>query len=213
MRAVKQIYLITPVVLLMACTSTYYKAMEGFGVEKRDILVDRVEEARDAQDGAAEQFASALDQFRSIVQVDGGDLEKTYDRLNREFESSQAQANAVSARIDSVQKVAEDLFEEWEDELDEYANAKLRSNSAALLRDTKSRYAQLMSAMRRAESSMPPVLEAFQDQVLVLKHNLNAMAIGALRSELDNIERDTARLIAEMKKAISEANEFISSMQ
>ena len=200
-------------VFLAGCSSTYYKAMEGVGFEKRDILVDRVEEARDAQDDAAEQFASALDQFRSVVAVDGGDLEKVYDRLSREYERSEARAEEVSERIDSIEDVAGDLFEEWEEELDQYSSATLRSDSASLLRDTRTRYKQLMSAMRRAEKAMPPVLTAFQDQVLVLKHNLNARAIGTLRNELGNIERDTASLIAEMQKAIDEANTFISSMK
>jgi hypothetical protein len=198
---------------LVGCSSTYYKAMEGIGIEMRDILVDRVEDARDAQDDAAEQFASALDQFRSVVAIDGGDLEKVYDKLNREYERSQARAGEVSERIDSIGSVAEDLFEEWEEELGRYSSASLRSDSAALLRDTKSRYRQLMAAMRRAEAAMPPVLEAFEDQVLVLKHNLNARAIGSLRKELGNIERDTASLIAEMQKAIDEANVFIASME
>ena len=199
--------------VLSACSSTYYKAMEGIGFEKRDILVDRVEDARDAQDDAAEQFADALEQFRSVVAVDGGDLEKVYDKLNGEFERSQARAQEVTDRIDSIGSVAEDLFEEWEDELEQYSSASLRRDSAAMLRDTKTRYSQLMSAMRRAESAMPPVLTAFQDQVLVLKHNLNARAIGSLRNELGNIERDTASLIAEMQKAIDEANTFIASME
>jgi hypothetical protein len=203
------------VALFMAagCSSTYYKAMEGVGIEKRDILVDRVEDARDAQDDAAEQFASALDRFRSVVEVDGGDLEKIYDRLSSEFERSQARADEVTDRIGSIGSVAEDLFEEWEEELEQYSSASLRSESAAMLRDTRSRYRQLMAAMRRAEAAMPPVLEAFEDQVLVLKHNLNARAIGSLRNELGNIERDTASLIAEMQKAIAEANAFITSMQ
>ena len=208
--------LIAPVLaglLLAGCASTYYKALEGIGIEKRDILVDRVEEARDAQDDAAEQFASALDQFRSTVEFDGGELEKVYDKLNAEFERSQSRAAEVSERIDSIGSVAEDLFEEWEGELDQYSSAKLRRESATLLRDTRSRYAQLMAAMRRAESAMPPVLEALEDQVLVLKHNLNARAIGSLRGELGNIERDTDRLIGEMQKAIAEANAFIASME
>ena len=198
---------------LAACSGTYYRAMEGLGIEKRDILVDRVEDARDAQDEAAEQFASALDQFRSIVAVDGGELEKMYDRLSGEYERSVARAAEVTQRIDSVESVAEDLFDEWEEELEEYASASLRADSAALLRDTRGRYRQLMGAMRKAESSMPPVLEAFQDQVLVLKHNLNARAIGALRNELGDIERDTAQLIHEMQGAIAEANAFIASMK
>ncbi|MBT8048505.1 MAG: DUF2959 domain-containing protein [Xanthomonadales bacterium] len=204
--------LILPLLLMAGCSSTYYKTMEGFGIEKRDILVDRVEEARDAQDDASEQFADALEQFRSVVAFDGGDLEEVYDRLNAEFERSQAEAEQVSDRVDAVESVAEDLFKEWQKELDEYTRADLRRNSESLLRDTRGRYQQMMKAMRRAEDSMEPVLEAFQDQVLVLKHNLNAQAIGSLRNELGSIERDTARLISEMQKAIAEADSFIQSM-
>ena len=199
--------------VLGGCSSAYYKTMESFGVEKRDILVDRVEEARDAQDSASEQFASALEQFRATVNFDGGDLEEIYDRLNSEFESSSAEAEDVSERIDAVENVAEDLFKEWEQELEQYSRADMRNNSAGLLKDTRTRYGKLMKSMRRAESSMEPVLEAFHDQVLFLKHNLNARAIGALRSELDSIERDTANLITQMQKAIAEANVFIDSMK
>ena len=54
---------------------------------------------------------------------------------------------------------------------------------------------------------------AFQDQVLYLKHNLNARAIGSLRNELADIERDTDRLVREMQKAIAEADTFIQSMK
>jgi hypothetical protein len=198
---------------LAACSSTYYSAMEKVGIEKRDILVDRVEEARDAQEDAGEQFASALDQFRATVNFDGGDLEEVYDRLNGEYEDSVAEAENVSDRIDSVESVSEDLFEEWQEELAEYSNAEMRRNSESMMRETRSRFRQMMAAMRRAEKSMAPVLESFQDQVLYLKHNLNARAIGALRNELDSIERDTARLIADMEKAIAEADAFIQSME
>lgn len=198
---------------LVACSSAYYGAMEKIGIEKRDILVDRVEDARDAQDDASEQFASALDQFRSVVEVDGGDLEDIYDRLNSEYRRSVSEAEEVSERIEEVERVAGDLFEEWEGELEEFSSTQMRRNSALLLADTRKRYSKLMAAMHRAESTMGPVLEAFQDQVLVLKHNLNARAIGALRNELGSIEQDTARLIAEMQKAITEADAFIRSMK
>jgi hypothetical protein len=205
--------LVFMLVILGACSSAYYKTMEGLGIEKRDILVDRVEDARDSQDSASEQFASALDQFRSVVNFDGGDLKEIYDRLNSEYESSLAEAEEVSERIEAVQDVAEDLFNEWEKELEQYSRADMRRNSASLLNDTRKRYKQLMTTMQRAERSMEPVLEAFHDQVLYLKHNLNARAIGALRNELDSIERDTANLIKQMQKAIAEANAFIDSME
>lgn len=199
--------------ILAGCSSAYYKTLEGFGIEKRQILVDRVESARDAQDDASEQFASALEQFRAAVDFDGGDLEKIYDRLNAEYERSVAEADQVADRIDAVATVAEDLFEEWDDELDNYSRDDLRRDSERLLNQTRSRYEQLMRSMRRAESTMEPVLDAFQDNVLVLKHNLNARAIGSLRSELVSIERDTERLIAAMNESIAEANAFIESMR
>lgn len=212
----KSIYLAGSVLvlaLLGGCSSAYYKTMESFGVEKRDILVDRVEEARDAQDSASEQFASALEQFRATVNFDGGNLEKIYDRLNTEYESSVSEAQDVSDRIDAVEHVATDLFKEWDQELEQYSRKDLRNSSARLLKDTRTRYGKLMTSMRRAETSMQPVLDAFHDQVLYLKHNLNARAIGALRNELDTIERDTARLITQMQKAIADANAFIDSME
>jgi hypothetical protein len=204
--------ILTAAAALSSCSAAYYRAMETFGVEKRDILVDRVEAARDAQNDAKEQFSSALEQYRSVVSFDGGDLEEAYDRINAAYERSESRAQNVTNRIDAVERVAEDLFDEWEDELDEYSDAGLRRRSERLLGDTRGQYQQVVSAMRRAESAMFPVLTLFQDQVLVLRHNLNARAIGALENELESIERATAALIDEMERAIAEASEFIDSM-
>lgn len=189
-----------------------YSALESLGIEKRDMLVERVGDARDAQQLAKEQFTSALDQFKSVVDVEGGDLERTYDRLNNEYERSQSRAQAVSERIGAVEQVAGDLFNEWEEELDDYSSASLRSDSQRLLNDTQRRYTTLIKTMRRAESSMNPVLEIFQDQVLALKHNLNAQAIGSLRKELASIEQQTSSLVRDMERSIAEANEFIATM-
>ncbi len=190
-----------------------YNALEKVGIEKRDVLVNRVGDARDSQAEAKEQFASALDQFRSVVKTEGGELEETYDRLNAEYERSRAGAEEVGQRIRAVEQVADDLFVEWEKELDEYSNASLRRDSQRLLNDTRTRYAALLKAMQRAERSMNPVLEVFQDQVLTLKHNLNAQAIGSLRRELGSMEKQTAALIRDMERAIAEANQFISAME
>ena len=199
--------------MLTGCQTAQYRALEAVGIEKRDILADRVEDARDAQDDAKEQFVSALDQFRATVEFDGGDLEKIYDRLNRQYELSVDRGGEVSSRIDSIEDVAEDLFEEWEDELDQYQSASLRATSRDLLRDTQSRYERMIRSMRKAEQTMPPVLEAFEDQVLFLKHNLNSRAVSALRNELADIEDETDALIAAMEASIAEANQFIDSLE
>ena len=195
-----------------ACQSAYYGAMERFGVEKRDILVERVDDVRDEQGETRTEFADALEQFRSVVTIDGGELEEKYDRLNRANNRINAQANDLRGRIKDVDNVAKALFREWEKELDDYSDASLRRTSAEQLRVTEARYADLLDSMNRAAARMDPVLEIFDDQVLFLKHNLNARAISSLETERDEIEMRVNRLIREMDAAIAEADAFIATM-
>jgi hypothetical protein len=66
--------------------------------------------------------------------------------------------------------------------------------------------------MKAAEAKMDPVLAAFKDQVLFLKHNLNARAIASLQDTVGRVESDVQRLVAEMEASINEANTFIQQM-
>ncbi len=198
---------------LCACSTAYYNTMEKFGVHKRNIMIDRVEEARDAQQDGQEQFESALAQFKSVVSVDGGELEKTYNTLNREYEDSVDSAEEIRERIDSVESVAEDLFDEWEDELDRYSSDTLRRDSERKLESTRQQYSQLIGLMRDSEARLDPVLQAMEDQVLFLKHNLNTQAIASLREEAVRIDDDVGQLIAALKQSIAEADSFIQTMR
>ncbi|MBC8413276.1 MAG: DUF2959 domain-containing protein [Nitrospira sp.] len=197
---------------MTGCQTAYYKTMEKVGYHKRDIMVDRVEKARDTQEEAKEQFKSALERFSSVLNVKGGDLEAKYKTLNAEFEASEKKAEKVKDRIDSVEDVSEALFAEWEEELKQYSSASLRNNSEKKLNATRKQYKKLITAMKKAEKKIEPVLSAFRDQVLFLKHNLNAQAISSLQSELVSVESDVALLIKEMEKSISEADSFIKTI-
>ncbi|QYM78999.1 DUF2959 domain-containing protein [Horticoccus luteus] len=195
------------------CSSTYYNAMEKFGFAKRDILVDRVDATRDAQAKAKEQFSSALEHFIAVTHADGGDLQRKYDDLNREYIRSEDRAKDVRNRIAAVDDVADALFSEWKSELKEYSNASLRSQSQRQLDETRRRYEELMRLMRRAADRMDPVLATFHDQVLFLKHNLNARAIASLDTTRSTLEADVTRLIADMEASIREAETFIQSLK
>ncbi|MEZ0218590.1 MAG: DUF2959 domain-containing protein [Rariglobus sp.] len=200
-------------VLATGCSSTYYNTLEKFGYAKRDLLVDRVEKAQDAQGEAKEQFASALEKFLAVTKTDGGDLQKKYDALNSEFKRSEARAKEVHERIDAVESVAEALFTEWTQELKQYSNPSLRSESQRQLDVTRRNYENVLRLMRRAADRMDPVLATFRDQVLFLKHNLNARALASLDSTQRTLEADISRLIADMETSIREAESFIKSLQ
>lgn len=198
---------------LMACQSAYYSAMESVGMHKRDILTSRIEGVRDAQVDAKEQFRDALDRFSQELGYNGGELQSVYENLRDAYEDSQQEADNVSRRIDEVEDVAEALFAEWEDELEQYSSASLRRETQSQLRDTRKQYKNMLVTMRSAESKMAPVLRTFNDQVLYLKHNLNARAIGSLKTEFGGLRRDINTLIARMEESIAESDKFIKNLK
>lgn len=191
----------------------YYDGLEKIGIPKRDVMVYRVEKARDTQEETKEQFKSALHQFTAVTNFKGGDLEAIYNELNDEYEASVSMAEEVNGRIADIEDVSEALFSEWEQEITQYSNASLKRNSQKKLNDTKTHYRQLISSMKTAEAKIAPILRVFNDQVMYLKHNLNARAITSLKGELGAIKSDVSSLIQSMEKSINEANAFINTME
>jgi len=198
---------------LSACDSLYYKAMKKVGFEKRDILVKRVKEARESQVKAQAELKTALERLKEIVDVQGGDLEKTYERLNKELERSEDRARDVRDRVDAVRDVSRDLFKEWQNELGKYSDRTLRAESERELRDTRRRTEALVARMEQVEKKIDPVLKPLRDRVLFLKHNLNARALGALTKELAAVSHDVDALIADMQQSITEADAYLKSME
>ncbi len=213
-RRIRSFLLLMAIALLSSgCASAYYGAWEKLGKDKRDLLVDRVMGAKESQEEAQEDFRDALDVFRELVRVDAGELEEMYDRMEAAYERSVDRADEVRDRIDDVESVSEDLFSEWEDELDDYNDPALRRESRSGLRDARSEFADLLRAMRRAEASMDPPLRRFSDQVLFLKHNLNARAVASLEMERQAITSDVEALVQQMERSIAVAEAFVRSMR
>jgi len=205
-------FLLILVLAVAGCQSMYYATMEKFGVEKRDLLKSAVKEARDSQDEAATEFKDALTRLREMYAVNGGALESNYDKLKGEYESADKSAEAVRKRIKEMDQIANDLFAEWEKEIAQFTNETYASNSRRQLNETRTKYQQLSTSLKSAEASMAPVLGQLKEQVLYLKHNLNAAAIGSLRGEAANIQTEITRLLDQMNNSIKQADEFIKTL-
>ncbi len=210
---VKHVILAAVLVTMTGCSSMYYSMADQMGRSKRDIMVSRVESVKKDQEKATENFQTTLEKFTEIVNVQGGDLEKKYNTLKGEYDDCKSRADAVTNRIKSIEDVSGALFSEWEGELDQYSNPDLRRASERQLIDTRKKYDTFVTVLHRAESRMQPVLAAFNDQVLFMKHNLNAQAIASIQGEVDSMEGDVQALIVEMNSAIAEANVFLEQMR
>lgn len=192
--------------------NVYYSARESIGDHKRTIVVSQVEQACVSLQDTRDEFEDALERFKSLVNVSETTLDHKYNLLNRQYQFCRAKSEAVSDRIRAIEDVSDALFIEWERELDEYTNRSLRNQSKQQLKAARQNYTRLIKSMRRAEAKIQPVLLAFKDQVLYLKHNLNAQAIAALRHEFIEIGIDISQLIYAMEQTIAEANQFVSTL-
>ncbi|WP_297324482.1 DUF2959 domain-containing protein [Nitrosomonas sp.] len=213
MNTLSRLFILSIVLMLTACTTMYLEGLEKIGIPKRDVMVSRVEKARDTQEETKEQFKSALEQFTAATNFSGGDLEATYKRLNDAYEASVSKADEVKTRIADIESVSEALFTEWKTEITQYSNASMKQSSQKKLDSTQAHYRQLIASMKQAEAKIEPILTVFHDQVMFLKHNLNARAIASLKGELGTIKSDVSALVASMEKSINEANAFISTME
>jgi chromosome segregation ATPase len=197
---------------LSGCQTAYYSAMEKVGYHKRDILAGRVKTARDSQEEAKKEIVSALEEFGKVVNYRGGEIEEQYNRMNAKLADAETAAEAVRTRIKDVENVGEALFDEWKSELSQYSSAELRTKSERQLRATRGRYDTMVAAMKRAESRLEPALRPMRDQVLYLKHNLNARAIAGIKGEVSKVDAQVNQLVAELNRAIAEADTFIRQM-
>lgn len=204
--------MLVSVLALTSCKNTYYAAYEKFGVYKRDLLKKRVVAARDSQKDAQQEFKDALTRLKEMTNFEGGELEKHYRQLQSEYDRAAERVQTVHKRVAAVQSVAADLFAEWEKENREITTASLRATSQQQLADTRRRYAAMQAALKKAESTMDPVLQKLHDYVLALKHSLNAQAIAALKGESVNIQSEISRLLEDMNYSITRADEFIKAL-
>lgn len=203
----------TAAVLFSGCANLYYDTAEKLGYHKRDILVSRVEDARDAQTEAKEEFQDALTQFLTLTQVEPGEIKTAYGRLNSELKDCEHRAAEVRERIASVEDVSGALFREWEKEAASINDRADRRESERLLSETRERAANLIRTMNVAAERMDPILTKFRDKVLVLKANLNAQAVAGLAGTARGLEADVGRLVADMEKSIREAEAFLGNMR
>ncbi len=189
-----------------------YSAYEMVGIQKRDLLKTRVNDARDEQKEAGDKFQDALQQLKKVYGFEGGALEKKYNSLKSAYDRAFYQAEAVHKSIRKVEFVAADLFKEWDKEIDQIETASLKKKSREQLVDTKKKYAELHDKLKASESQLDPVLRKLNDNVLYLKHNLNAKAITSLKGETTRIQGDIENLIRDMNKSVESAELFIKEM-
>jgi len=178
----------------------------------RALLVSRVQDARKTQVGAKAQFEATYDLFKQLTEYRTGELEDLYDGFRDEIDSCEDYLEEVGTRISGIENVSVQLFTKWGEELQEITDPALRELSQERLEETVSRYESLVDSLRSTQDKMTPIVTAFSDHVLFLKHDLNAQAIAALNDSVKRVEKDISSLFGVMQSSIKKADAFVASM-
>ncbi len=207
------IIIIFLVLFMSSCqTTSYYKTKGLFGAEKRELLVDSVEGVRNSLQETVDVFQIATAGLNVVINVKDKKMEERYEHLKNDYENCKSESDDVRPRIDTMETMSGDFFDEWMEEMQLYTNESFRNASRDKYNKTRKRYTKLVQSFRDVEGKLEPTLNGFRDQVLFLKHNINAQSVTSLEDELVTVEAEIEALIRELQVAIKDTDVFLSSM-
>ena len=66
--------------------------------------------------------------------------------------------------------------------------------------------------LQSVSKKIQPVLVRMNDQMLYLKHQLNAQSLGILQKEMQHIEKGIVNMLHELTKSIAVTEQYINTM-
>lgn len=207
-----------PIALVLILSSTGcnnslgYDIQEAMGTPKRQVLLSRVQDTRDSMKETKKVFASAMLQFGSVYKESGSKLENKYVILKKEYDACNSKASSLRSQIANVKSIGQVLFQEWQKELDQFTNEQMRKLSEVKMQQTREKYVAMTDSMDRVSARMSPVMSSMSDQLLNIKHSLNALIVVSLEEELIQLRGQMDNLMAEIDASIENCNSFIGSM-
>ena len=207
------IIIISLILFMSSCqTTSYYKTKGWFGAEKRELFVDSVEGVRNSLQDNIDVFKKATAGINVVINVKKEKMEEQHEHLKNDYENCESEAGDIRSRIDTMEAISGDFFDQWMEEMELYNNESFRNASRTKYNKVRKRYTKLVQNLREVEVKLEPALNGFRDQVLFLKHNINAQSVASLEDELVTVEAEIDALIRELQGAIKESTAFISSM-
>ena len=199
------------VAALAGCKSstTVVKAMDTIGFEKREMLKDRLQEARDAQVAAKQQLQSALYTLRRMDTVAPTEMADLHDDLESEVNKTEDEIDDLNDNIQSVESVAQVMFEDWQEDLAKYEDQQLRQKSQEELRQTQQNYNAMIAQLKSTHEKLVSLVPALKDQVLYVEHSINAGVKPQESEKLDDVREQVSSLIEELEGSIDRTQRFI----
>jgi chromosome segregation ATPase len=183
--------------------------METVGYEKREMLVDRLQEARTDQVEAKQQLQTALYTLTRLGSAPATEMPDLRDDLDKQVGDAENELEDLRSSIAAVESVSGSMFDEWEEELAKYDSDELRNRSKAELQESRKEYSTLITQLKQTEQKLTQLIPPLQDQVLYLEHAVNAGDRVEKPEGLDDVREQISTAIEDLETSIDRTNRFI----
>lgn len=194
--------------LLSSCQGMYYSTMARFGIDKRDILIERLDKTSEAMSRLDQRFEEMSTAYGATIHLEGGDLPAMHKEFAKSYDRTESAATSFHSRIGDIHSVAGALFEEWKLKTGEILDPDLREQSLRNFGHAQTSYTKLVRTMREVETEIDPVLTRFRDHVVFLKLNLHRMTLSSLQETEEELLLDVEHIRELLAQAIDETAAF-----
>jgi Mg2+ and Co2+ transporter CorA len=178
-----------------------------------DVLETRIEQYREVQQAALQQFEATGQQLSGWSSHEVTDLQALYAATAQQDDASIEVAIEVSAAINSIEEAAEAAFKEWQIAVDLNSDAQLRAESQKRLGETRQRYADMLQVLRQCEAKTSSVLAALNSNEEYFKDHLDPGEVASRQPQLNALRNDVQSLVYRMNIALDSTEAFINSIE
>lgn len=194
---------------LAACQSSGYMSSVALtGAQSRQHVVEAISEGVTEQGMARDEFVSAGRMLASIQTASEAAASELYSEYLDQIDLCARRVESFEDQIKVVQSGAEELFVDWEAELEQFTSEAIREQSSRRLDAARSGFALLHDELTGVHGQMIASLSTHKDYALYFNHNLAGSSRELLGSENGRFKATIAAMSKDCKVVESDAQTF-----
>ena len=196
--------------VLAGLTACKGSSKQMVGLRRVDDLLGRIERVHVECELSRESARIALDTLHAVVAL-GTDAMASYAELVDALEVSEERAEALRAVIKPMDRAAEQVFEQWNSDLNSFTRAEMRKRSRDRMLDTRERYDAIITAAEPAREAYEELNAGLRDCVLFLGHDFNANAVAEIESDVLALTQLASELDERLEECREAAWEYLQT--
>ena len=181
--------------------------------KKTEKLIYRAQQTTSAIRATNLQVKKTLESYNYIVEGKASDPQAEYKKLVKDIDKCRSSRGDVRLKAESMQKVADKFFLDWQESLAGFNSEDMRAKSEGRMNETKDNYAKIFEAGSKAGEDFDTFIASLDDQILYLGQNLNPAGIAELTDEAATLNGQAGDFFKSIDDTIQVAVKYSTSLE